>query len=52
MYKLVYLLYREVKKSRETQYLIKWKEIGYDQATWELRDDEDNKDIVYLFICL
>ena len=34
----------EVKK-QGIQYLVKWNEIGYDQATWEYLDDEDNKDV-------
>lgn len=33
-------------KTNEIEYLVKWKELGYDQATWELREDEDNKDIL------
>ncbi|XP_057304729.1 chromodomain-helicase-DNA-binding protein 5-like isoform X2 [Hydractinia symbiolongicarpus] len=40
------LWHRELKKSKGTQYLVKWKEIGYDYATWEYKDDEDNKDVV------
>ncbi|XP_066911580.1 chromodomain-helicase-DNA-binding protein Mi-2 homolog isoform X1 [Clytia hemisphaerica] len=37
--------HRDLKKQGGTQYLVKWKEIGYDAATWEFKSDEDNKDI-------
>lgn len=39
-------LVRGKHKTNEIEYLVKWKELGYDQATWELKDDEDNKDIL------
>ena len=38
--------FREAKKGKEIQYLVKWKELGYDQATWEFKEDVDNKDIL------
>jgi len=31
--------------TKDIEYLVKWKEIGYDQATWEQLDDPDNKDV-------
>ena len=42
------ICFRDLKKQGGTQYLVKWKELGYDAATWEFKDDEDNKDIPYV----
>lgn len=44
MIKEKFFFTREVKK-QGIQYLVKWNDIGYDQATWEYLDDEDNKDV-------
>ncbi|XP_065656316.1 chromodomain-helicase-DNA-binding protein 3 isoform X8 [Hydra vulgaris] len=37
------LWHKEVKK--KIQYLVKWRELGYEMSTWEFKDDECNKDI-------
>lgn len=39
------IIWHREQKKQGTQYFVKWKELGYDQATWESKTDDDNKDI-------